>query len=153
VMTAWGVGAVVGSLAASRIGRRTRIAPVLLGSVLVAGVALVGVALVESVAAMAALAALFGAGESVTAVTYISVRAAYSPDHLLGRIAGTARVMALALQPVGMLLGGWLLDAVGGSATLGLMGLVVGLLVLVFAPVRSLRVSPISPARSSAPAR
>ncbi|HEU4671782.1 MAG TPA: MFS transporter, partial [Candidatus Limnocylindrales bacterium] len=147
VMTAWGVGAVVGSLAAGRVGRDTRIAPVLLGSLATAAVALVGIGLVESVGAMAALAALFGAGESVTAVTYISVRAAYSPDHLLGRIAGTARVMALTLQPIGMLAGGWLLDAVGGSATLGLMGIAVGLIVLLAAPARPLRESPVSPAR------
>jgi ENTS family enterobactin (siderophore) exporter len=147
VMTAWGVGAVVGSLAAGRVGRETPVARVLLGSLVVAAIALVGVALVESVAAMAVLAALFGAAESVTTVTYISVRAAYSPDRLLGRIAGTARVIALALQPIGMLAGGALLDAVGGSATFGLMGAAVGLVVLVFAPVRTLRDAPISPGR------
>jgi MFS family permease len=149
VLTTMGIGGVLGALAAGRVGRDARVAPVLLGSLVVAALALVGIALVESVAAMAALAGLFGAGESLVAVTYISVRAAYSPDRLLGRIAGTARVMALALQPIGLLAAGALLDAIGGRATLGLMGVVVGLLVIAFAPVPSLRTAPVSPASAS----
>lgn len=146
VLTAWGIGAVAGSLVSGRVRRGTPVAPVLVGSLLTAGGALVGVALVAPVAAIGIFAAVFGVAESVVSVTYISVRAAYSPDHLLGRIAGTARVMALALQPIGLLAGGVLLDAIGGSATIGLMGLVVLALGLAFGRVPALRRATIAPA-------
>ena len=42
---------------------------------------------------------------------YVSVRAANSPDALVGRIASTARVMALGLMPIGSLIGGVLIDS------------------------------------------
>jgi MFS family permease len=145
VLTAWGVGAVAGSLISGRVGRRTRVAPVVVGSLLIAGAALLGVALVPSVPTIGVFAALFGVAESAVSVTYISVRAAYSPDHLLGRIAGTARVMALALQPIGMLAGGALLDGIGGSATIALMGLVLLALGLLFSRPRALRQATIAP--------
>ena len=43
---------------------------------------------------------------------------ANSPDELVGRIASTARVMALGSMPIGMLVGGVLIDTIGSTDTL-----------------------------------
>ena len=59
-------------------------------------------------------------------VAYITLRTMLSPDVLLGRVGATARTLSVGLMPVGALITGILLDAVGGTVTLTLMG---GLLV------------------------
>ena len=101
-------------LTARRIGRG-RVAEILLGGNLVIGLALVVVAV--SVATPLQLGAAFVAGiaQSMVLVTYITLRTAYSPDDLLGRIGSTARTISLGLQPIGLLVGGALIDLTSGS--------------------------------------
>ena len=72
-------------------------------------------------------------------VTYITMRTAYSPDALLGRIGSTARTISLGLQPVGLLAGGALVDLTSGSTTMAVMGLGVLAVSLAFTPVAALR--------------
>lgn len=121
-VTAIGVGTIVGSIFAARLGPRTNVARVMLISVGMVGLANALAGLVPSLPAVVALNAVSGAGEVVLVVVYISVRAGYSPDALLGRIGSTARVMALGLIPIASLIGGALIDAIGGSATLVVLG-------------------------------
>ena len=78
-------------------------------------------------------------------VVYVSVRAANSPDELVGRIASTARVMALGLMPIGSLIGGILIDTVGGTATLAILGASICALALGFSQVRALRAASLAP--------
>jgi len=139
VLTAYGVGTVAGSLAATRIGRRTSVAAVLLLGELGTGIALIGVAFAGIVPALIGFALLAGVAQSLVLVTYITVRTAYSPDHLLGRVGSTARVISLGLQPLGMLAGGVLIDATSGTATIAAMGTALCILALAFVPVRALR--------------
>src|SRR5690242_16090551 len=127
-LTGLGVGTMLGALYASRLGPGTNVARVALVAVVVMGVPLIAAAAVPSLPAIVFLTALSGAGEAALVVVYVSVRAASSPDALLGRIASTARVMALALMPIGSLIGGILIDAVGGTATLAILGLAMSLL-------------------------
>jgi MFS family permease len=139
VLTAYGIGTVAGSLAATRMGRRTSVAPVLLIGELVTGIALLGIALAGVVPAVVGFALLAGIAQSLVLVTYITLRTAYSPDHLLGRVGSTARVVSLGLQPVGMLAGGILIDATSGTTTIAAMGVALFVLALAFVPVRALR--------------
>jgi MFS family permease len=145
VLTAYGIGTVGGSLGASRLGRRRSVAPVLLGGELVTGAAIVAIALIDPVPAMIGLAIVAGVAQSLVLVTYITLRTAYSPDHLLGRIGSTARVISLGLQPLGMLVGGVLIDTLSGSATLALMGAAMCVLALAFVPVKALRATLLAP--------
>ena len=55
-------------------------------------------------------------------VAYVSLRTMLSPDDLLGRVGATARTLSVGLMPVGSLVVGVLLDAIGGGMTLALMG-------------------------------
>jgi MFS family permease len=139
VLSAYGVGTVGGSLALTKLGGRNRTAAFLLGSQFVMGLGLIGIALSGAVAAMIAFALLAGISESLMTVTYITARAAHSPDHLLGRVGSTARVISLGLQPLGMLAGGVLIDATNGTTTIAVMGAAICALALGFAPVRALR--------------
>ena len=142
-----GVGTLVGALFASRLGPTTNVARVLVVAVFLIGAPLIAAAVIPSLPVIIVLTAVSGAGEAALAVVYISVRAANSPDELLGRVASTARVMALGLMPIGSLIGGVLIDAVGGTTTLAILGSAVCVLALGFSQVRALRAASLAPER------
>ncbi len=144
-LTGFGVGTLVGSIFATRLGLGTNVARVLLLSLLVIGAGLIGTAAIGSLPVIVALTALSGAGEAALVVVYVSVRAANSPDALVGRIASTARVMALGLMPIGSLIGGVLIDTVGGTGTLVVLGASLCVLAIGFSQVRGLRAASLAP--------
>jgi MFS family permease len=125
VLSAFAIGSLGGSLLAARM------APRAVGPVMVCGAVGLGATLVISVGApvplMVAMALLAGVINANVFVAYISLRTMLSPDALLGRVGATARTLSVGLMPIGSLLAGLMLDAIGGGATLMLMG--VGLAV------------------------
>ena len=145
VVASFGFGAVAGSLIAVRLGRRANVVLVLLGGIALTGLTILGLAAFDSVAALAVFSLLGGLLETLVSITYITLRAAASPDALLGRIASTARVFSLGVQPIGLLIGGLLIDSVGGTQTIVVVGLAACLLALAFAPVRALRRATLAP--------
>jgi ENTS family enterobactin (siderophore) exporter len=147
-ITGLGVGTLIGSVFATRLGHATNVARVLVVAVLMMGAASIAAANIDSLPAVVALTGLFGAGEASLVVVYVSVRAANSPDALVGRIGSTARVIALGLMPIGMLVGGVLIDTIGGSRTLAVMGAATCLLALAFTRVRGLRDASLAPIAS-----
>lgn len=144
-ITALGAGTIVGSLFAARLGPGTDVARVLLSSVAVVGLATALAGIVPSLAAIIALSVVSGAGEAVLVIVYVSVRAGYSPDALLGRVGSTARMMALGLQPIGSLIGGFLIDAIGGSGTLVVFGIATCACALAFTQVGALQAAAFAP--------
>jgi MFS family permease len=150
-LTGLGVGTLIGSLFATRLGPGTNVARVLVLTTLLMGGSLIGAAAVGWLPGLIAVAALSGAGEAAFAVVYVSVRAANSPDELVGRIASTARVTALGLMPVGSLIGGILIDTVRGTGTLVVLGASLCFLALVFSQVRALRAASLAPPGSRRP--
>ena len=150
-LTGLGIGTLVGALFASRLGPGTNVARLLVMTVLMMGGALIGAAVLDSLPAIVAMSALSGVGEAAQLVVYVSVRAANSPDRLVGRIASTARVIALGLIPIGSLVGGILIDAVGGTRTLALMGVAMFVAAVVFMQVPALHEASLAPPRPQAP--
>jgi ENTS family enterobactin (siderophore) exporter len=148
-LTGLGVGTLVGSLFTSRLGPGANVARVLVLALLLMGAPLIAAAAIESLPLLVALTALSGAGEAALVVVYVSVRAANSPDELVGRIASTARVMALGLIPIGSLIGGILIDTFGGTKTLAILGASLCLIAIVFSQVRGLRAASLAPARAT----
>jgi hypothetical protein len=138
IISTFGLGTVVGALWASRI-RRGVAWPQILGGNLVRAVALIGVGFVASVELMGALAFAAGVASTLVLIAYITLRAAYSPDELLGRVGSTARTLSIGLQPIGMLATGVLIDLTSGSTTLIVMGAILAALSVVFLPSRGLR--------------
>jgi MFS family permease len=144
-LAAYGAGTVTGSLVIARRMGRGRVGEILVGGNLVMGLSLLVMALAGGIPVQVGAAFVAGTAQSMVLVTYITLRTAYSPDALLGRIGSTARTISLGLQPVGLLVGGALVDLTSGSTTIALMGLCVAILSLAFAPVGALRRAAIVP--------
>jgi predicted MFS family arabinose efflux permease len=138
VLAAFGVGTVAGALWASRL-RHGPAWPQILGGNLVRGVALVVVAMVASVELMAALSFVAGVSSTLVLIAYITLRSAYAPDELLGRVGSTARTLSLGMQPIGMLATGALIDATSGGTALMVIGVLLAAASFLFAPSRGLR--------------
>jgi len=121
VLSAFAVGSLGGSLVAARI------APKPVGLVMLVGSVGLGVTLIVSVGTpvpvVVAAALLAGIFNAYVLIAYLSLRTMLSPDALLGRVGATARTLSVGLMPVGSLVAGIALDAIGGGATLAVMGL------------------------------
>jgi MFS family permease len=139
ILASYGVGTVIGSLITARRIGRGRVAEILLGGNLVIGLALVVVAVSVALPVQMGAAFVSGIAQSMVLVTYITLRTAYSPDDMLGRIGSTARTISLGLQPVGLLVGGALIDLTSGSTTIAIIGIAVATISLVFAPIGAIR--------------
>jgi len=120
VLSAFAVGSLGGSLLAARLSPRP-VGPVMLFGSVATGATLI-LSVGAPVPAMVVLALLAGTLNAHVLVAYISLRTMLSPDALLGRVGATARTMSVGLMPVGSLVAGIALDAIGGGATLTLMG-------------------------------
>jgi predicted MFS family arabinose efflux permease len=121
ILSAFGVGSLVGSLAA---GRRP---PEAVGRALIIGTVVTGVVLLAftfeaPVAVLVGGAAIAGTTQSVVLIGYITLRTALSPDAMLGRIGSTARTISVGLMPIGSFVGGTLIDLTNGGVALAAMG-------------------------------
>lgn len=142
VLSAFAVGSLGGSLVAARMAFRA-VGRVMLIGALVMGLTLVLVALDVPVAVVVAASFVAGVMNANVLVSYLTLRTQLSPDALLGRVGATARTLSVGLMPVGALVAGALLDAIGGTATLALMGsasIVAGLGFALLPTVRRARV-------------
>lgn len=117
IVAGYSVGTLLGALLGSRLGSGRAAPQLLLGNLAVA-IATAGVALSGALPVLLLLAFASGASQAVVLVTYVTVRATSSPDALLGRVGSTARTISVGIQPIGLLLGGILLDALHGGPTL-----------------------------------
>jgi MFS family permease len=148
ILSAYGIGTVTGALLTARANRRP-VAPYMLGGTSVAGALLLVVSRADDVPVLLVAAGLAGVAQSLVFLTYLTARANYAPNELLGRVGSTARTISLGLQPIGLLVGGLLIDLTSGSTTIAVMGgLLIGL-AIAFAPVASLRHASTLPASPS----
>ena len=118
VMTASGVGALIGSFTATRWSRRFGQARIIWLSMLVSGPFALLMPLTQTGWALSlfAVAGLgFGFGAVVYNVAQVSYRQAICPDHLLGRMNASVRFIVWGTIPIGGLIGGalaaWLTPA------------------------------------------
>ncbi len=138
VLSAFGLGALGGALAAMRLTRGP-LGPLLLGGNLAQSLLLVAITTGVGVPVMALLAMAGGIAAEQVAVAYVTIRATVTPDELLGRIGSATRVLSVGMQPLGLLVGGILLDAVHGAATLRFMGVFLVLVTAAFALSATMR--------------
>ncbi len=125
VISGYGAGYLIGALLVGRWAKGRLGLLMLIANVPYAAVLAV-FALTDSVPLMLAGAVGAGLSGALVLVSYLTVRATIPPNELLGRVGSTARTISLGLSPVGLLVGGILLDLVGGSGTLLVMsGLVL----------------------------
>lgn len=121
LLSAYSVGNVVGYAAGARI-TRGRLGLVLLGANLGFAASAAALAAARSTPALIAAAAATGVFGALTHIPYITLRTTYTPDAFQGRVSSTTRMLNLGLQPLGLVLGGLLVDRISGGATLLLIG-------------------------------
>jgi hypothetical protein len=124
VGSAWSIGYLGGSLAAGRfagdrLGFRIRFSGIAIG------VCLLAMAVVESSLAVVIIGTCIGAAVAMQMVSYMTLRPTLTPDALLGRVGSASRTLSGTLRPLGLVGGGILMSAFGGSAALVTMGVVV----------------------------
>jgi MFS family permease len=139
ILTGYGIGTVAGALVMARLGHRRTVAPWLIGGNLLLAAALLTIAAVPVVPVLILAALVAGLAQSLVLVTYLTMRTAYSPDALLGRIGSTARMISFGLLPVGLLLGGAIIDMTSGSTAIAIMGVSLSVVSLPFMASSALR--------------
>ncbi|MCI0581780.1 MAG: MFS transporter [Chloroflexi bacterium] len=144
VVSAGGVGALVGSLFASRVIARLGLGPAMIWTAI--GVSVLGIltplaqgpVLVATV--MVLIPQLFGDGlGTIEGVAEISLVQGLSPDRILGRVNATLEVISHGIAyPIGALAAAGVAEWIGvrGGIALGWAGMAISILFLVLSPVR-----------------
>lgn len=138
VISAYSLGTLSGALLAARL-TRGRLGPLLLAGNATTGALLLMISIIGNPAGMAILSLFAGVANMLVLVSYVTIRAASTPDHLLGRVGATTRMISIGLQPIGAATIGILLDAIGGTATIRLMAIAVIAVSAAFVLSRPLR--------------
>lgn len=138
-----GVGAFLGSAAASRLGSRFGIGATLVGAGLTVGAGILiasGAGLRDSPALIVALVArfLFHGALPVFNITEVSLRQLLMPAALRGRILATGRFLESGVMPLGALAGGLMGTVLGlrGALAVAGLGVAASTLWIVLSPVR-----------------
>lgn len=138
-----GVGSLVGAFLGGRLARRIGVGrSIVLGNLLWGvGVLLFPIAglVRETFLIVAAGQMLANIGGTVWGINQMSLRQSITPLGLFARATAARRFLMISLQIIGAALGGLLGTVVGLRATLvvGAVGLLVGLLLVLFSPVRN----------------
>jgi len=129
---ALGVGTIVTSVFGNRVSQRLGPGPTLVLGFVICGIGwLLGAIAPASplgVAMFGAMLMLFGVGAVLIFITFLAMRQAVTPPHLLGRMTSTMRWLILLPAGPGALIGGWLGEHAGLRATLAFAGVTVLLL-------------------------
>ncbi|HEY4752848.1 MAG TPA: MFS transporter, partial [Candidatus Limnocylindrales bacterium] len=147
VISAGGVGALVGSLFAARTIGRLGIGPALIWAA--AGASLIGVLTplaggpVALATLMVLLPQLVGDGlQTIEGVAELSLIQGVIPNEILGRVNATLEVLSHGIAyPLGALLAALLADNIGvrGAIAIGWAGMAVSILILVLSPLPRIR--------------
>lgn len=111
-------GALLGAIAAPMIHRRIPPAIVLIGSIWLWAVATTVLVIVTNVLVIGALAALQAFAGPPWNVIVGNYKYALVPDRLLGRVQSAGGLVSWGALPLGVLTGGFLLEAIGARSTL-----------------------------------
>ena len=147
VISAGGVGSLVGSLFASRVVSALGIGRALVGTAIAASVLGVLTPLAQGPVALAALMVflpqLIGDGlQTIEGVAERSLIQGVIPDRALGRVNATLDVVSHGIgYPLGALVAAFVAEQIGvrGGIAIGWAGMALSILFLVFSPVPGLR--------------
>jgi MFS family permease len=111
LLSAFGLGALLGTLAAGTLRRASRPAIAASAFFFVEAGAVAAVPIVGGLAATAAVLALFGTSNAMGNLIALSAFQRWAPPHLLGRLMGGLLLASLGVFPLSVLLAGLLLGA------------------------------------------
>lgn len=112
-LTANGIGALGGTAVAPRLAGRLGTGATLTLTAFVEAASLLGIGLSPNAWTAGLGEMVLGAAMGATMGLGPAVRQAIVPDHLMGRVAATARLIALCAGPMGAVFGGWLAHVAG----------------------------------------
>ncbi len=147
VVSAGGVGALIGSLYASRVIGRFGLGPALIWTAVGASVLGILTPLAQGpllvVTVMVLIPQLVGDGlQTIEGVAELSLIQGLSPDRILGRVNATLEVFSHGIAyPIGALAAAGVAEVIGvrGGIALGWAGMAVSILFLVFSPIPRIR--------------
>ena len=117
VLAGFGIGGVLGSLAAPWFQRRLSRTAVVIGAIWVWALALPWIALSSNLYVVGAILGTMAFVGPIWNVAIDSYRLLTTPDQLQGRVGSAAAFLGLGAIPLGSLLAGYLLDDFGPQAT------------------------------------
>lgn len=120
--SAVGVGAVLGAVASVVLVGRRRLAPALLGGLLVTGLSLSALAFGGHVAVSALLLVVSGAGKAFFDVAGRTLLQRTVPDDVLARVFGVEEALMTAALAVGAAVAPFLVDSLGIRGALAVVG-------------------------------
>jgi len=152
LLSAGGVGGVIGAALAARIARRFGVGRTILLAAMMSGLSELAYPLVTPANANVLIVVggfLTGAGAVIYNVNQVSVRQALCPLPLQGRMNASVRTIVWGCMPIGAFIGGVLGSTIGLRPTLwvGGIGALTAFAWIIFSPVRALRVLPTSVSR------
>ncbi|MGM0750638.1 MAG: MFS transporter [Bacillota bacterium] len=127
VMIGWllsmgGVGAIAGAVASSLFGKRFSYRGILFTSSVVGGLSILCFGLLDSYFGLMIMNAVGTFCASMMSPCIITIRQTLTPDHLLGRVQATSRLMTWIFMPLAAFLAGILAEAIGTDLTIVLAG-------------------------------
>ena len=140
-----GVGSLIGSSLAPRIGRRLGLGKTFIAASVVIGITAFFIPLAHGSVWLAMtcllVSQLFGdAAFSIYEVNELSLRQTLAPHDVLGRVNGAMQLLSLGVWPLAAMVGGVLAGAIGLRATLTIAasGVLLSSAWLIFSPIRRL---------------
>lgn len=149
VLSALGVGGLLGGLVAGRVENRVGTANALILGVVTAATAATTLGFTSDAFVMGGAIFAFGITTTVWNVVAISLRQELTPDQLRGRAAAAGKMVAFGAEPIGALIGGLVAAWIGLRAPILVAGAGLALMALVALPVINERA--IDDARANAP--
>ena len=146
------IGFLAGAFVSTRVIRWAGAGRALVLGVVVLGLTdmatpLVGGPVIVTTVVLTTAMFFFGIGATIYSVSQVSLRQAYTPLRLQGRMHGMMNTLEVGLVPIGALIGGVMGEAIGLRQTLfiGAAGEMLGIVWLLFTPVWRLRDLPAGP--------
>jgi predicted MFS family arabinose efflux permease len=142
----FGVGGLVGALAAPAIARRVAVPVIVIGAFWVEAAAVAALATTHRPLVLGAIVALAVFPAPTWNATVVGARLTLTPDRLRGRVNSAARLLSGSMVPLGALAAGLLVTATGTTATLLVFSAWQALIAAAAMSARSLRHAQPAPA-------
>jgi MFS family permease len=146
---AMGLGSILGGMAGPPISKRLGLGPALILGIVITSIGWLSLLLLEgrlpSIALFAWMLLCFSWGATLLFVNFLSLRQAYTPTDLLGRMTTTMRWLITLPAGPGAILGGWMAEHIGMRSSLlcaGLGTLIVAIVAYVRPRLRSIKKLP-----------
>jgi MFS family permease len=135
LLSAWGIGMVLGSLIFTGIGQRASLKPLLFFSTLAIGVSYLGMAAAETLLVACLFGGLGGVGNGVQWVSVMSAVQELTAEQYQARVVGLLEAIGKAMPGVGFALGGLITQLLNPRASFLTAGIGVVSITLIAVPL------------------